>query len=93
MQGGVRVDVADGNGNSSLFLHVFSLNGAVASAVRSDAPGQIGTQIQLADGRSATVRFSTQGSGGTLELRASDQSPLFTGKLPTNVTTTPLFAD
>jgi hypothetical protein len=93
MQGGVRVDVADSTGTSSLFLHVFSVNGAVASAARSDAPGQIGTQIKLADGRTATVRFSAQGSGGTLELRAADQSAVFTGALPATVTAPPVFAN
>lgn len=93
MQGGVRVDVADGTGTSSLFLHVFSVNGAVASATRSDAAGQIGAQIRLTDGRTASVRFSSHGAGGTLELRAADQSALFSGALPAGVTAPAPFAN
>jgi hypothetical protein len=93
MQGGVRVDVADSSGTASVFLHVLSANGAVASATRSDAPGQTGAQIRLADGRTATVRFSTQGAGATLDLRGADQSPQFSGALPTGVTPPPLFAN
>ena len=93
MQGGVRVDVADSAGTSSVFLHVLSANGAVTSATRSDAPGQTGAQIKLADGRTATVRFSTQANGATLELRGADQSPQFSGPLPTGVTPPPLFAN
>ncbi len=93
MQGGVRVDVADANGTASVFLHVLSANGAVASATRSDAAGQTGAQIKLADGRVATARFSTQGSGGTLELRGTDQSLQFNGALPARVTPPPLFTN
>ncbi len=93
MQGGVRVDVADSGSAGSVFLHVFSLNGAVVSASRSDAPGQTGVQLRLADGRSATLRFSTQGSGGSLELRAADSSTLFGGALPAGVTPPPLFVN
>lgn len=93
MQGGVRVDVGDTAVGPSLFMHVFSLDGAVASAARSDAPGQTGVLLKLADGRSATARFSNQGSGGTLDLRAADQSAQFGGALPTGVTPPPLFAN
>ena len=93
MRGGVRVEVADANGTASMFLHVLSANGAVASATRADAPGQTGAQIKFADGRVATVRFSTQGSGGTLELRAADQAVLVGGALPTSVKAPPLFVN
>ena len=48
--------------------------------------------IRLADGRTATVRFSNQGGGGTFELRAADQSLLTSGALPTRVLAPPLFA-
>ena len=34
IEGGVRVDVPDASGTSSVFLHVFSVNGAVTSATR-----------------------------------------------------------
>ena len=55
--------------------------------------GQTGAQIKLADGRTATVRFSTQANGATLELRGADQSPQFSGPLPTGVTPPPLLAN
>ena len=87
------MDVPDAGSGASVFLHVFSLNGAVASASRADAPGQTGVQLKLADGRSATLRFSTQGSGASLELRGADQSPLFGGPLPAGVTPPPLFVN
>lgn len=91
VRSGVRVDAADGNGIASEFLHVLSTGGTVASATRSDAPGQTGTEIKFADGRTAIVRFSTQGLGGTLDLRASDRSAQFSGALPTSVVAPPLF--
>ena len=74
------------------FLHVFGLDGSVASVARSDAAGQTGVQITFADGRSATVRFSTEGRGGTLDLRAAGGASLFSGPLPTTVASLPLFA-
>lgn len=92
MQGGVRVDVADTEGSASTFLHVMSANGAVVSATRADAPGQTGALIKLADGRTATVRFSTKGSGAMLDLRGADQSAQVSGPLPTTVVAPPLLA-
>ena len=90
---GHRVDVADSAGTGSQFLHVFGLDGSVASVARSDAAGQTGVEITFADGRSATVRFSIAGRGGTLELRAAGGASLFSGALPTTVATLPLFAN
>ncbi|MDP3824339.1 MAG: hypothetical protein Q8R33_22955 [Burkholderiales bacterium] len=92
MQGGVRVDVADTEGSTSAFLHVLSTNGAVLSATRADAAGQTGASIKLADGRTATVRFSTKGGGATLDLRGADQSAQVSGALPTTVTAPALLA-
>jgi hypothetical protein len=89
---GHRVDVADSAGTGSRFLHVFGLDGSVASATRSDAAGQTGVRVNLADGRTATVRFSTAGRGGTLELRTAEGASLFNGPLPATVATMPLFA-
>jgi hypothetical protein len=89
---GHRVDVADSAGTGSRFLHVFGLDGSVASVARSDAAGQTGVQITFADGRAATVRFSTEGRGGTLDLRAAGGASLFSGPLPTAVASLPLFA-
>ena len=83
---GVRVDVADANGDTSVFLHVLGTDGSVTQALRSDAAGQTGAQISLSTGRTATVRFNTTGSGGTLEIRESNGSLVTTGALPTTVT-------
>lgn len=93
MRAGVLVDVADDNGSASMFLHVLSANGAVASAARVDGPGQIGTQIRFADGRAATIRFATRGGGGaSFELRAADQTLQTEGPLSGTVAPLPLFA-
>ncbi len=93
MRGGVRVDVGDANGTSSAFLHVLSVNGSVSTATRSDAPGQTGAQLKLADGRVVTARFSTQGGGGTLEIRDPSGAVVASGALPSSQQTLPLFAD
>ena len=90
---GHRVDVADSAGTGSQFLHVVGLGGSVASVARSDAAGQIGVEITFADGRSAVVRFSTAGRGGTLDLRAAGGASLFNGPLPTTVASLPLYAN
>ncbi|MBK9607658.1 MAG: hypothetical protein IPO58_14950 [Betaproteobacteria bacterium] len=92
LRSGVRVDVADANGTASVFLHVLSAGGAVVTATRADVAGQTGAAIKFADGRTATVRFSNQGSGGTIELRAADHTLQSGGTLPTNVLAPPLFA-
>ena len=79
---GYRVDVADANGDSSVFLNVIGADGAVLDAIRDDASGQTGARITLADGRIATVRFSTTGSGGTLEIRTRSGSDTGAARLP-----------
>ncbi len=93
VDGGTRIDVADGAGTQSLFLHVIDTNGAVTAAVRSDGAGQTGVQITFADGRTALVRFSNTGLGGTLDLRAPGGASLYTAALPTTVTAPPVFAN
>jgi hypothetical protein len=92
MQGGVRVDVADDIGDSTLFLHVLGTDGAVARAERADAPGSLGAQITLADGGVATVRFATGSAGATLELRNAGGAVISSGALPTTVQVPALFA-
>ena len=67
---GRRVEVTDSAAGQSLFLNVLGTNGSVSNAVASNGTDQTGTQITLADGRTATVRFSNSGTGGTLELPA-----------------------
>jgi hypothetical protein len=86
---GTRVDVADTNGNSSVFLNVLGTDGAFSKAVRSDAAGQTGAQINLAGGGTATVRFATDGTGGTLELRNAAGAVVSSGALPTGVQALP----
>jgi hypothetical protein len=85
------VDVVDSSGTQSQFLHVLGTNGSVSATTRSDAPGQTGVQITLADGRTAIVRFANAATGGTLELRQADGTVLRSGALPTTVVAPPLF--
>jgi hypothetical protein len=93
VQSGFRVDVADAMSDSSVFLNVLGVNGSVQEAVRSDAAGQTGTAIRLADGRTVTVRFSTQGSGGSIEIRSPSGGVQVSGALPTTVQAPPLLAN
>lgn len=86
-----RVDVVDTAGTQSNFLHVMGTNSSVTSATRSDATGQTGVQIVLADGRTATVRFGNTTTGGTIDIRAAGGATVVTGALPTTVTAPPLF--
>jgi hypothetical protein len=86
-----RVDVVDSAGGQSNFLHVLGTNGSVSAVTRSDATGQTGAQITLADGRSVTVRFSNTGTGGTLDVLRSSGGSQVTGALPTSVVPPPLF--
>lgn len=88
-----RVEVADANGTQSLFLHVMGTNGDVSSVTRSDASGQTGVQITLADGRRVTARFANDGTGGTLLIAQAGGATLFSGSLPTTVSAPPLFAN
>ncbi len=86
-----RVDVVDTAGTQSNFLHVMGTNSSVTSATRSDATGQTGVQIVLADGRTVTVRFGNTTSGGTIDVRNAGGGTVITGALPTTVTAPPLF--
>jgi hypothetical protein len=90
---GSRVDVADANGDSSVFLHVMGTDGSVTSSARSDASGQTGAQVTMSNGRTATVRFSTTGTGGTLEIRDATGAVLSSGALPTAVQAPALFVN
>jgi hypothetical protein len=89
--GSQRVEIPDTNGTQSLFLNVLGTNGSVASASRSDSTSATGTQINLADGRIATVRFNNGSPGGTLEIRTSSGIVSYTGPLPQTVAAPPLF--
>lgn len=89
MTAGSRVDVADSSGDTSVFLHVLGTNGSVSSAVRSDAAGQVGAQVTLAGGGTALLRFSSDGTGGTIEIRNGSGSVVASGPLPTSVQSLP----
>jgi hypothetical protein len=65
----------------------------VLAAERADATAQTGARITLADGRLAWVRFSNDGTGGTLELRTASGALQWSGPLPSTVTAPPLFRD
>jgi hypothetical protein len=87
---GTRVDVVDANvSNSSVFLNVLGADGAFSNAVRSDANGQTGAQITLANGNTAVARFSTNGTGGTLDIRSSTGVVITSIQLPTTVQNIP----
>jgi hypothetical protein len=89
-----RVDVVDpAPGNSSEFLHVIGLDGAASLAERSDAPGQTGAAVTLADGRVVTVRFNQNSSGGTISIRSAGGGMLESGALPTSVQAPPVYAN
>ncbi len=88
-----RVDVTDtAAGNSSEFLHVIGLNGAVTASFRDDADGQTGVTFTLADGRTVTTRFNKASRGGTLEISRNATTEL-SGTLPTRVHRIPLIAN
>ncbi|MBK9035828.1 MAG: hypothetical protein IPL61_32035 [Myxococcales bacterium] len=65
--GGFRYD--ERSMGTTHHLHVVSLDGAVTAATAADAAGQDGVALTLADGRTATVRFSQDALGGTLAIR------------------------
>lgn len=90
---GHRTDYAHTAGDGCEFLHVLSTDGDVASAVRSDAAGMIGAAITFADGRQALVRFSVEGRGGSVEVRAAGGAVIHSGALPSGVQSLPLLAN
>jgi len=75
---GYRLDEAV-DGGTQQFLHVLSIDGTVTAATRSDADGQIGAQITFAGGATATVRFGTDGVGGSLVTSGGIDETLSTG--------------
>lgn len=93
MNAGRRVDVADSVGDRSEFLHVLGADNAFSAAVRSDVDGKTGAKITLANGDEATVRFSIDGTGGTLLIRDSGGALKLKTALPKTVQTLPRLAD
>ncbi len=86
-----RLEVSDSAAGQSLFLNVLGTNGSVAGAAAANGSGTTGVTVTLADGRTATVRFSDAGTGGTLDLSAGAGLSAFSGALPATVTAPPLF--
>lgn len=86
-----RVDVTAAPATQSTFLHVLSADGTVANATLENAPGQVGARIVLSDGRTATVRFNTVGTGGQITLQNIGGTVIEDSALPTAVQTLPLF--
>lgn len=89
--GGMRADASHSVGTESLFLHIISTDGDVASVTANHVAGATGAALTFADGRTAIVRFSNSGRGGTLDFRAASGAVLFDGALPTTVTVPALF--
>ncbi len=86
-----RAEVSQ-TGTSTFFLHVMDTNGAVLSATRADAEGQVGARIQLADGRVATARFAINALGGTLDVQGANGEVQASGALPATIAPPPVFA-
>lgn len=90
----MRFDVVEpGAGASSEFLHVMGLNGSVSQAVASNAAGQTGTIVTLADGRTVTLRFNRDSRGGAIEIRSAGGAVLESAALPTTVQAPPIYAN
>ncbi|MEZ4363276.1 MAG: hypothetical protein R3B48_24080 [Kofleriaceae bacterium] len=78
--GGFRLEETTSGANRQ-HLHVLWADGAVTAVTRSDDnSGRIGVELQLAGGRTATVRFSPTAVDGTLAV---------TGGNPVSVTLSP----
>jgi hypothetical protein len=89
-----RVDLIEtGAGGRSEFLNVIGLDGSVTQAVASDAAGQTGTAITLADGRTVTLRFNQNTRGGTIEIKSAGGAVLESRALPMGVETPPIYAN
>jgi Repeat of unknown function (DUF5648) len=85
-----RVDVTAPQGTTSSFLHVMGAEGAVSSATLETDVGQVGARLVLSDGRTASVRFNTTGTGGRITIWNAGGSVIEDGALPTTVQVLPL---
>jgi hypothetical protein len=91
--GGFRIDIAQADVTTAVYLNVLGLDGAVASAVSSPDGARIGVALVRADGRKATVRFAADGPGGTIELRSAADQIELSEDLPQTVASFPLLAN
>lgn len=87
---GARLELTQ-TGTSTLFLNVLGTQGSVQSVERLD--GAASVRIKLADGRTATLRWSDTGFGGSFELLDAQGRALSQGALPSTVVAPPLFAN
>jgi hypothetical protein len=90
MLGGFRFEAVDSAGTSSLFLHVVSLDAAVATVVGDDIAGQHGVKLGLKDGGTATVRFGDATPGATVEWTRANGTQVTSGPRTLAVETLPL---
>ena len=81
------------NGDTTVYLHVLGTDRAFSSAVRSDATGEIGAEIKLANGSVVVARCRLSGHGGTVEIKHSNNALTSSGALPTTVQDMPRFAN
>ncbi len=86
---GFRFEATQATGDTTIFLHVLSLDGAATAVVVDDVTGQRGVKVTLAGGATAVVRFSEATAGGTLELKRADASVITTGARPMTIQTLP----
>lgn len=92
IRSGYRWDERSQESGQSTFLHVLGTSGSVLGAERSDADGQIGVLLRLADGRKVAVRFGSDAQPGRIEFFAPDEKLQFQAALARAVTPVPLFA-
>jgi hypothetical protein len=93
MYGGYRFQaIHDPTTESTRFLHVVALDGAVTASQRDDDGTRLGVAIDLADGTTATVRFETHGVGGSLERRDGAGRVVLDADLRAGVAPLPLYA-
>ena len=58
----------------------------------SNAAGQTGASVTLADGRVVTVRFNQNSRGGSIEIRSAGGAILESGALPNTIQAPPIYA-
>lgn len=88
VEGGYRYD-ATVAGGARRWLHVLSLDGDVTAATASHDGDELGVVLTFADGRAATVRFATDGVGGSLLYEDEGGHTLHEGVLPAEVEALP----
>jgi len=93
MNGGFRAQASDAGGDASIFVHVLGADRAFTQAQLINEGEQVGALLTLADGRSVTLRFSRNGTGGGLEIRSAAGQVSVSGALPNSIQTPARFAN